>query len=189
MNQPLTFTFDSHVYHADVDVCDNGTFDVTELYRWDYGPDGEPRSVDVCPGPFRAIIGRELDKHIASQLVDDWASLLDRPNTRSFADRETNECEYERGNLSFYMYFIPFSGICQLSIYRYDPFTGSWRQTGHLDPDRKASLEKAFKDALDEKYREIDDEEEARKQEKADEYERDYHSDYRPEDAHERRPA
>ena len=192
MKQPLDFTFNRHGYHADVDVREDCTFDVLELYRWDYDTDGAPRSVDVPPAPFRDIIGQELDKHVASQLVADWASLFGHLQSRDFYDEQVNECEYYKDGLCFHVDFIPCGGggrLCRLSTYRYDPFTDSWKQSRHLDSVRKALLERAFKDALDEKYREIDEEEEARKQEKAEAYERDYHSEYCREDAEERRPA
>lgn len=163
MKQSLDFTINRHVHHADVEVREDCTFDVLELYRWDYDPDGAPRSVDIHPGPFFNIIGRELDKHIASQLVADWINLFAHPRVRDFYDEQVNECEYYKDGLCFHVDFIPCGGggrLCRLSTYRYDPFTDSWKQSRHLDSVRKALLERAFKDALDEKYLEIDEEEE-----------------------------
>ena len=75
---------------------------------------------------------------------------------------------------------------CHLYAYtrKGDVFTAT-----KMPPARRQAIEKAFKKYLCERYAEMKQEEEASKQEKAEAYERDYHSEYCREDAEERRPA
>ena len=184
----INFDKDGTRYHGIVEVRGN-EMKCIDLCSWKYTPGGTPYSVDADLERHREDVENQA---IAYLLVDD----LDVDSTDNF-DLKGNEGIFScyLGNMCYEIESevrpqfgtLEEDGIrCHLYAYTRK---GDGLTATKMPPARRQAIEKAFKKYLCERYAKMNQEEEASKQEKAEAYERDYHSEYCPEDAEERCPA
>ena len=161
-----------------------------DFYKWKYLPVGAPYSVDEDWRHHREDVENLT---IARLLVED----LYVDSTDNFkwceADGVAASCYLENMCYEMESEVRPQFGTLEEDGIRCNLYTytkkGTCFTATKIDPTRKRDIEQTFKKYLCERYAEMKQEEEASKQEKAEAYERDYHSEYCREDAEERRPA